>query len=117
MDGMNELLHDMPETVSLLDNARKGLKSQIEAQRIIRQDVLMNYDNAVRLGTNYDIRRNVYAGLDALGMNELRRFHTENCRDRVYSYCILGSVNRIDLESLAQYGQVQMLTMEEIFGY
>jgi len=115
--GMNDLLHTMPETETLLENARRGLKSQIEAQRIIRTDILMNYDQALRMGNDHDIRKDIYDNVGNLTMTDIEKFHQENYGDKKYTYCVLASKQKIKMEDLEKYGKVENLTLEQIFGY
>lgn len=115
--GMNELLHDMPKTGVLLENAKRGLKSQIEAQRIIRQDILMNYDQALRMGNDHDVRKDIYDQLDKLSFDDLAKFHADNCASKKYTYCVLAAKDKINMEELQKYGKVEELTLEQIFGY
>jgi predicted Zn-dependent peptidase len=117
INSMNDLLRDMPTTDLLLDNARKGLRSQIEAQRIIRQDILMNYDQAMRMGQDHDVRRDIYASLDKINMSDIRQFHKENCENRNYNYCVLASKEKINENDLTKYGTLEELTLQQIFGY
>jgi predicted Zn-dependent peptidase len=117
MTGMNDLLHNMPETDVLLENARQGLKSSIAVQRIIRNDILMNYDQAVRMGNDHDVRKDIYENLDLLTMNDLKQFHDENCNYKKYYYCILAARDKINMDDLQKYGIVEELSLEQIFGY
>ena len=117
IEGMNDLLHHLPQTEVLLENARKGLKGQIEAQRIIRNDILMNYDQAVRMGNDHDVRKDVFNNIDRLTMSDLDKFHQENFESRKYTLCVLASRKTINPSDLNKYGKVEELTLEQIFGY
>jgi predicted Zn-dependent peptidase len=115
--GMNDLLHHLPRTEVLLENARKGIRSQIEAQRIIRSDILMNYDQALRLGNDHDVRQDVYDNIDNISMNDLDSFHRANCSDKKYTLCVLASKDTVAGDDLKQYGKLEELSLEQIFGY
>ena len=117
IDGMNDLLHHLPATDVLLENARKGLIGQIEAQRIIRNDILMNYDQTLRMGNDHDIRQDVYNNLGKLEMKDLELFHKENYASPKYTLCVLGSKEKINMNDLARYGKIEELNLEQIFGY
>ena len=117
IEGMNDLLRHLPQTEVLLENARKGLKGQIEAQRIIRNDILMNYDQSIRMGNDHDVRENVYENIDALTMSDLDKFHHDNYESRNYTLCVLASKKKINPSELNKFGKVEELTLEQIFGY
>jgi len=115
--GMNDLLQTMPETDVLMENAQRGLKSQLEAQRIIRNDILMNFDQAQRMGNDHDVRKDIYDNIGKLGMKDLEKFHKENFEDKKYTYCVLASKQKINVADLSKYGKVEELSLEQIFGY
>jgi predicted Zn-dependent peptidase len=117
LTGMNDLLHTMPETDTLLENARKGLKTSIAVHRIIRNDILLNYDQAMRMGNDHDVRKDIYENLDRLTMADLNAFHQRNFSSKKYCYCVLASEEGIKMSDLAKYGEVEKLSLEQIFGY
>jgi predicted Zn-dependent peptidase len=66
--AMNELLNNMPRADKSFEDARVSLRNQIETERITKMGVLMNYDNALKLGLDHDIRKDVYAGLEKMSL-------------------------------------------------
>lgn len=115
--AMNTLLNDMPRTEQSFLAARTGLKNQIETERITKSDILFNYLAAQKRGLDYDIRRDVYATLDKVTMDDLQRFHSARYKDVHYSYLILGSKSKLNPTTLGTYGNVVELSLADIFGY
>jgi predicted Zn-dependent peptidase len=115
--GMNELLNDMPENNTLLQNARQGIKQDIATERITQDGIIYNYLAAQKLGLDYDYRKQVFETADKINFADIQKLHDDNLKDKPYVYCILGSEKKITPEMLKQYGEVKKLTLEEIFGY
>lgn len=117
MEGMFDLLNNLPESEVLFNNARTGIKNQIETERIIRTDILFSYIDALDMGLTYDIRKDVYAKAPTMPWSDIKAFHTQYIANRKYTIMITGSKDKIDLNSLNKYGKVVELTLEQIFGY
>ena len=48
---------------------------------------------------------------------EIKAFQEKWVKGRTYIYCVLGDEKDLDLKGLSQYGPIQKLTQEELFGY
>lgn len=115
--AMNELLNNMPRADKSFEDSRVSLRNQIETERITKMGVLMNYDNALKLGLDHDIRKDIYEGLEKMSYDDLQHFYTANYKDKLFSYCILGSKDKIKTADLEKFGRVQELGLKDIFGY
>jgi predicted Zn-dependent peptidase len=115
--AMNELLNDLPNVAENINTAKAGIKKDIETERITQDAIIMNYLAAQRKGLTEDIRKKMYAGIDKIGYDELKAFHTANLSHKPYTYCIVASEKKVTEETLKKYGEVKKLTLEEIFGY
>jgi predicted Zn-dependent peptidase len=117
VSAMNELLANLPEVQSNIDFARSSIKKDIETERISQDGIIMNYLSAQRKGLNEDIRMKTYDAVDKISYPELKAFHDKYVAGKSYSYALLGSEKKLNMEDLAKYGEVKKLTLEEIFGY
>jgi predicted Zn-dependent peptidase len=117
MQGMNELLTDLPEAQSMFDLSRKSLKKAIETERIIRDDVIYTYLAAKDLGLEQDPRQPIYQALDKFSFADVKQFHAEKLSGKPYAYCVVASEQKIKVDELSRYGQVKKLSLEEVFGY
>lgn len=115
--GMNELLNTLPQSEKAFETARSSMKKDIETQRITQDGIIFSYLSAQKLGLNKDIRKSVYESTDKLTFDDVKKLHQQNIAGKPYSYCILASEERVKPEDLKQYGEVQKVTLEEIFGY
>ena len=115
--AMNELLGDLPEVKSNIDNARQGIKKDIETQRIVQDGIIFNYLDAQQKGLNEDIRIKKYSAVDKIGYKELKDFHMANIAGKPYVYTIVASDKRVSDDDLKKYGELKKLNLTEIFGY
>lgn len=115
--AINQLLNKIPNVPQNLNNAKKGIKKDIETARITQDDIIFNYLAAQRKGLNYDIRKQTYLNLDAINFKQVQKFHNQYIANKPYTYCVLASSKKISETDMAKYGEVQKLSLEEIFGY
>ena len=117
MDGMTELLDVMPEAASNMNNAKEAIEQKIRTERITRSKILSEYEKAVKVGVNYDIRTDLYKAVQKFDMNSLREFHNSHIANSTRVVMVLGSKENLDLDVLKQYGEIKHLTLEDVFGY
>ena len=117
MEGMLGLLTQMPEAVSNFENAKEAVLQRIRTERITKQKVLDYYEAASKINIDYDQRRDLYENVNAFTMQDLRDFHNSHVKNDNYTYMVLGSIDELDMDLLKTYGEVSVLTLEEIFGY
>jgi predicted Zn-dependent peptidase len=115
--AMNELLTNMPKAEPSFNAAKEALKSQIETERINKEDIIFRYESTKKLGLHHDVRKDVYEGLDKITINDIEAFHARHYKGKTYNYCIIGSKEKLKTEDLQKYGTLTELTLEEIFGY
>ncbi|MDB5270949.1 MAG: peptidase, partial [Hymenobacter sp.] len=117
MAGMEALLTDMPVAEANLEIAKNAIRNSISTERITKGNVLLSYERAKRLGLDYDIRRDVYASTQKMTFDELKKFQLAKVHGQNQVILVIGSKDRLNFKELAKYGQVQQLTLKEIFGY
>ncbi|MBI4945810.1 MAG: insulinase family protein [Bacteroidetes bacterium] len=117
MDGLLGLMTSMPESDISFNAAKKAVLENIRSTRITRTGILFNYEQAKRLGLDYDIRKDIYEKITDMKMADIKRFHSEHMSKKNYTILVLGNQKLIDQKVLQKYGTVRWLTLEEIFGY
>jgi predicted Zn-dependent peptidase len=115
--GMNELLTELPKSDASFSAAKEAIRSQIETDRINKEQIFFSYLAAERLGIHRDLRADVYGQLDKMSFDDVKKFHESNIKGKTYTYCIMGSKEKINLQDLKKYGEVKEVTLEELFGY
>ena len=115
--AMNELLNNMPKSEKSFEDARLSLRNQIETDRVLKMGIIYNYDNAQKMGVDHDMRKDIYESLGKMTYADVQKFYEENYHNKFYSYCVMGSRDKIKTEDLEKFGRVQELPLKEIFGY
>jgi len=117
VDGMNALLNDLPVSEKGFELAKTGEKKDIETERYTEDEIVFAYLGDKQKGLDFDQRKDEYAALDGLTMDDVKKFHEQQIAGKAYTYCVVASQKRIRLEDLRKRGEVRVLTLEEIFGY
>lgn len=115
--AMNDLLMNMPKAEPSFNAAKEALKSQLETERINKEDIIFRYEAALKQGLHHDVRKDVYDGLNKIGFSDVEAFHSKYYKGKTFNYCIIGSKEKLKTEDLQKYGSVTELSLEEIFGY
>ena len=97
--------------------AKENIESNLRTQRTTKSDVLWAYVNNERLGLTQDRGKQLFAALQGLKLEDVVAFQQKWVKDRKYAYCILGKVEDMNLDKLKDFGEVVILTPEDIFGY
>ena len=115
--GMDELLKSVTRSDVLFEGAKLAIRNKIETERIIRTAILFDYESALRRNVDHDLRKDVYEQLPSMNFSNVEGFHKEYVAGKQYNLLILGSKDKIDLNSLSKYGEVVELSLEDLFGY
>ncbi len=117
ISGMNELFTNVPESEKVLEVSKLSIKNRYQTERYTKDAVIYQYLADQRLGLTRDMRKDVYENFEKINFKDLQKFAGNNISNKPYTYCILASEKRVDIEKLAKYGEVKKLSLEEIFGY
>jgi predicted Zn-dependent peptidase len=117
MEGMLGLLTQMPEASSNFENAKEAVLQKIKTERITKQKVIDYYEASSKINIDYDQRKDLYENVNSFTMGDLTEFHNTHVKNDNYTYMVLGSVEELDMQVLKTYGEVNVLTLEDIFGY
>ncbi len=117
LEGMSDLLNNMPESSENMSNSKEGIIQKIRTERLTKSRILSEYEKAVKMGIDYDIRENIYNEVQEMDMITLKDFHNLHIAPANRIVMVLGDKDNLDLELLKEYGEIKFLTLEDIFGY
>ena len=117
MKGMTELLDNMPIAESNFTMAKESILAGIKSERINRMQVIFNFDRAQKLGLDFDIRRKIYSEIPNITIDDLKSFQEKFIKNKPKTILVIGKKENLDLKVLENYGSVQFLSLEDIFGY
>ena len=114
--SMTELLENMPQADENMNNAKESIEQRIRTERLTRFKVLSQYEQAKKVGVDYDIRKDLYNQVQSFNMNTLIDFHNNYVGGKNRVVMILGDKERLDMEVLKEYGEINYLSLDDIFG-
>lgn len=117
VNAMNELLNNLPESKANFETAKANLIKDLETSRITDFGIISNWLSLQKKGINYDQRRVVYNAIPKLTFDNVKTFHKTYLSDKPYTYCVVASKDKVDMDVLKKIGDVKVLSTEEIFGY
>lgn len=117
LSGMIELIDSMPKSDLLFLNSKISILETIATQRITKLGVLNDYERNLRMGYTEDIRKAIYDSISTMTFEEIKDLQENYISNHPRIILIIGSKEKINFNELSEYGEVQELTLEEIFGY
>ncbi|TNE81753.1 MAG: insulinase family protein [Bacteroidetes bacterium] len=115
--AMNTLLNTLPKDEDAIRKAKIGLKQQLETNRTLEESIFFSYLSAKRMGRETDLDAYIYDNLDKMDLNTVIQFQQTYLANQNYYYCIIASKDRVKMDDLKKFGELKVLTLEEIFGY
>jgi zinc protease len=117
VDALNNLLSDMPKIDRQFNNAKESSLKQIASSRIIKTNIFFNQLGLKKLGFDYDIRKDTYARIQNLTLDGATDFFNKEVKTKKYNTAIIGKKESLDFEALKKLGDIEEVTLEEIFNY
>ncbi len=117
MNAMMDLINNMPASEEAFNIAKNAIMNKIESERVTSSGVLWNYISAQDKGLDYDIRKDIYSQVKDMTFENLSSFHDKYIKDQKYVTVLVGSRDKIDFKALEEYGEVNEVPLDELFGY
>ena len=117
IEAFDEIINDMPESENAFNIAKEALVSRIRTERISGRGVLSSYISDRELGITEPRSKQIFEVAQTLTFDDIKATQQKWVKDRTYAYGILGDIKDLDTAYLQTLGPVQVLTLEEIFGY
>jgi predicted Zn-dependent peptidase len=118
VSAFQNILEEMPVSLSQMENARQGVIKQIAASRTAKPDIYWAWRTARDRGyPNQDLRERVYQTMMEAEAADLIQYQRKYVRGRKYNWMVLGDRNQVDFKYLRKIGPVKELTLEDVFGY
>ena len=115
--AIQQIIDNMPISEAQIEQARISVLKTIESERITKANIYWAYRDNQERGFQHDIREEVYHQIDKMTSSDLKAFHEQNVQGRCFTYLVLGDKTKIDYGFLESIGNVQELSIEDIFGY
>ena len=117
IEAFDEIINDMPESETAFNIAKEALATRCRTERISGRNILSSYRTARQMGVTEPRSKKVFENLPALTLEDVKATQEKWVKDRTYCYGILGDIKNLDTDYLKTLGTVEVLTIEDIFGY
>jgi len=117
LSSIYKLIDNMPIFEKNLENSKESIKQKLRTERLRGFSVIKYYEKLNKLNVDYDLRKDIYKYIDQLDVSHLQKFHKLNIGNKNRSILVVGSLKKIDKGIFNQYGKIEYLSLDEIFGY
>jgi len=117
LDGMMELLQEMPVSEKSYSQAKEGVLQGIASDRITKMEILRAYHGSMKMGINYDLRKEMYEKISTMSIKDIEAFHLNYIKGKKYRIACIGDKEKIDFKTLEKFGPVTELDLKQVFGY
>jgi predicted Zn-dependent peptidase len=117
LQGMTDLIKDLPKADVMFQSAQDAILSGIRNERLTKMPLLLSYESARKLGLNYDIRKTIFDKVQTMTFADVQKFQQTYVKPLPLSLLIVGKKDLLDNKIIEKYGQVKYLSLKEVFGY
>jgi predicted Zn-dependent peptidase len=117
IEAFDEIINEMPESQAAFDVAKEALIARMRTERTTGEDVIYAYLENRDMGLTESREKNIYETVQNLTLEDVKATQQKWVKDRTYVYGILGDIKDLDTKYLRTLGPVQILSLEDIFGY
>ncbi|MEI7595229.1 MAG: insulinase family protein [Bacteroidota bacterium] len=117
MTAFYELMDNMPLAQKNFDLAKNAIVQKLRTERVTKSDVLFSYLDDLKMGIDYDIRKDIFTKVATFTLDDVKKFEEQYIKAQPKNIMVMGDKATIDFKGLKKYGKVTDLTMTDIFGY
>ena len=112
-----EIINNMPISEVAFDVAKNSLITNIRTWRTTKNAILWSYLRAMDLGIDVDLNQIIFEKAQDFTMDDVVRFQEQYIKDRTYTFAILGDPKTLNFKTMATYGKIERLALNDVFGY
>lgn len=117
IEAFDEIINEMPESEAAFEVAKEALTTRIRTARTTGYAILDSYLSDRDKGITEPRQKRLFETLPSMTLEDVRKTQDEWVENRTYVYGILGDIQDLDTDYLKTLGAIQILSLEEIFGY
>lgn len=117
MKQMKLLLTDAVLVPKQYEGARTSAVKNMESEWVTGENIFSAYERATKRGLNYDLRKDMYAKIPTISIEEFKAFFDKHVKGKPFTYLVIGKKENVDFKVLEALGEVKELKLEEVFGY
>ena len=117
IEAFDSIINDMPVSQPAFDIAKQAIIARLCSSRTVGEAVLWNYRAMRELGLDEPIEKMLYDKVQGLTLDDVISTQEQWVKGRTYDYAVLGRIDDLDTDYLKTLGDVEVLSLEDIFGY
>lgn len=117
LPALTSIIDEMPIFPQQIQSAKNAILKRMESERISPSHYYWQQRSLHFLGYEHDLRKDSYEHIARMTPEELRDFHQRKVQGRDFSFVVMGNKERIDLDYLKQYGPIEEVSLEQVFGF
>ena len=117
IEAFDEIINEMPESEAAFEVAKEALVTRIRTARTTGYSILDSYISDRDKGLTEPRQKRLFETVPTMTLEDVKKTQDEWIEDRTYVYGILGDIKDLDTDYLKTLGQIEVLNLEDIFGY
>ena len=117
IEAFDEIINEMPESEAAFEVAKEALVTRIRTARTTGYAILDSYISDRDKGLTEPRQKRLFETVPTMTLEDVKKTQDEWIEDRTYVYGILGDIKDLDTDYLKTLGQIEVLSLEDIFGY
>lgn len=117
LNAMNELMNNMPEAELQFKGAKEAVIKKLESSRTTGSSIYWTYEANKKRGVEHDLNQQIYEEVQQMDMGSLVDFFNQHIKDKQFSICVIGNPETLDKKVLKSMGNIEEVSLEELFGY
>jgi zinc protease len=113
---LQSLMRKMKEDQRRYDLAKDAVMNRIETERITKTNIFWTYLNNLDKGITTDYRKDIYEKVPGIKMTDLETFLQKN-QSKNHTLLVVGKSGSLDKKVLKKMGNLQELSLQEVFNY
>ena len=115
-DQMLKLFRKMPLYPGKIEQARTKLLKDLSASKTYG-NLIGIWLQSEKTGIKRDLKPEIFRALQKITPQEIADFAAKELASRPYDIFVVGPVEKLDRAKLKKFGEIQVLTPKQIFGY
>ena len=117
--AFDEIVNNMPQSEGAFNIAKENIIANLRTNRVLGEDVIGYYLMLKKRGLEEDEDKLLFEKVQNFTLKDVVDFQQQVIKDRKYVIGILGTEKDLDIATLQKmgYGNVERVSLEDIFGY
>lgn len=109
------LLKDLPNAEENFNDSKKSIKKRMRTERYKFSDIFWAYMYAQEMGLKDDGKKELYEAIDNYKLSDVKAFFDKHVKDKPHTMLVIGSKKYVDFDMLKQFGDIEKISMDELF--